>query len=242
MKLNTNNTKYKELIKWYRKPINQPIKKLLNDSIPTLKKHISGNNTLFVGLSEFKKKFESPKYLSFIAIDQISSSDYLTESKRLPFEDNSHDVIIIIHALDYTDNPYELVREIDRIATDDAKVILVGFNKFSLWGLIKPLMNKTMMPWILNFHSLYSVREWFKILGYEASYKDTSGFLPMISKNISKYLEKVSIIQKIFASNFGGLYFLIFDKKMIPLTPVKLKFKNKYMISTFPKSTVNRVK
>ena len=35
---------------------------------------------------------------------------------------------------------------------------------------------------------------------------------------------------------------LIFDKKMIPLTPVKLKFKNKYMISTFPKSTVNRVK
>ena len=64
----------------------------------------------------------------------------------------------------------------------------------------------------------------------------------MISKNISKYLEKVSTIQKIFASNFGGLYFLIFDKKMIPLTPVKLKFKNKYMISTFPKSTVNRVK
>ena len=56
MKLNTNNTKYKELIKWYRKPINQPIKKLLNDSIPALKKYISGNNALFLGLSEFKKK------------------------------------------------------------------------------------------------------------------------------------------------------------------------------------------
>ena len=133
MKLNTNNTKYKELIKWYRKPINQPIKKLLNDSIPTLKKHISGNNTLFVGLSEFKKKFESPKYLSFIAIDQITSSDYLAESKRLPFEDNSHDVIVLSHGLEYTENPYLLMREIDRIATDDATIVVIGFNKYSLW-------------------------------------------------------------------------------------------------------------
>ena len=143
MKLNTNNYKYKELVKWYKRPINQPIKKIVNDQIPLMKKHIPGNNVLFIGLSEFSKKFNSLKNLSFIAIDEITSSDHITESKRLPFEDNSHDVIIIIHALDYTDNPYELVREIDRIATDDAKVILVGFNKFSLWGLIKPIMNKT---------------------------------------------------------------------------------------------------
>ena len=128
MKLNTNNYKYKELTKWYRKPANHRFKKDLNDHIPKIKNNISGNHTLYIGLSEFKKKFESSKHLSFISIDEITSSDNITESKRLPFEDNSHDVIIIIHALDYTENPYELVREIDRIATDDASVSLVGFN------------------------------------------------------------------------------------------------------------------
>ena len=242
MKLNTNNYKYKELIKWYRKTANQAFKKILNDQIPEIKKHISGNHALYIGLSEFKKKFESSKYLSFVAIDEITSPDDITESKRLPFEDKSHDVIVVIHALDYTEHPYELVREIDRIATDDANVTMIGFNKMSLWGLIRPLMNKTISPWFLNFHSLYNVSEWFKILGYDSSYKDTAAFMPISNKNISKYASRLSMLQKILATSFGGLYFLVFDKKMIPLTPIKLKFASKYMISTFPKSSLNRVK
>ena len=154
MKLNTNNYKYKELQKWYRRPVNNSIRKIMNDQIPKIKKHIAGNNVLFIGLSEFSKKFNSEKNLSFIAVDEITSSDHIRESKKLPFEDNSHDVIIIIHALDYTENPYELVREIDRIATDDAKVALMGFNRFSLWGTLKPFMNKLNPPWLLNFHSV----------------------------------------------------------------------------------------
>ena len=242
MKLNTNNYKYKELIKWYRKAANQPFKKALNDQIPEIKKHISGNNVLYIGLSEFKKKFEPSKYLSFIAIDEITSSDDVADSKRLPFADNSHDVIVIIHALDYTENPYELVREIDRIATDDANVTMIGFNKMSIWGLIKPLMNRAIPPWFLNFHSVYSIREWFKILGYDSSYNDTCALIPIAIKSISKYESKLGMLQKIFASNYGGLYFLVFDKKMILLNPIKLKFSEKYMVSTFPKSSLNRVK
>ena len=33
-----NNYKYKELVKWYRKPINSPIKKIISDQIPIIKK------------------------------------------------------------------------------------------------------------------------------------------------------------------------------------------------------------
>ena len=242
MKLNTNNYKYKELQKWYRRPVNNSIRKIMNDQIPKIKKHIAGNNVLFIGLSEFSKKFNSEKNLSFIAVDEITSSDHIRESKKLPFEDNSHDVIIIIHALDYTENPYELVREIDRIATDDAKVALMGFNRFSLWGTLKPFMNKLNPPWLLNFHSVYNVKEWFKILGYESSYQETACFTPVISRNISKHLTKINFLQKILARNFGGLYFFVFNKSIIPLTPVKLKFKEKMFLSSFPKSTTNLVK
>ena len=170
------------------------------------------------------------------------TSDHINQSKKLPFEDNSHDVIIIIHALDYTEDPYELIREIDRIATDDAKVALVGFNRFSLWGFLRLFMNKLTAPWLMHFHSLYSVREWFKILGYEPSYKETAGFIPMISRNFSKYLSKISFAQKIFARDLGGIYFFVFNKKIIPLTPVKLRFKEKMFISSYPKSSTNFIK
>ena len=53
------------------------------------------------------------------------------------------------------------------------------------------------------------------------SSKDTQN----LSKKISKYLEKISMLQKLLAPSLGGLYFYVFNKKTIPITPVKLKFK-----------------
>ena len=242
MKLNTGKYKYKELIKWYKKPNSQPFKRIINNQFSEIKDLIGGKHALFIGLSDFKKKFQSLKYVSFLTINEISSSGPDNGIAKLPFEDDSYDIIIVMHALDYTDGPYEFIREIDRITTDDGKVVMIGFNNFSLWGLLKPLMNKSYMPWSLNFYSLYSVREWFKILGYETSYKETRGLIPIISKHISKYLEKISILQKFLAPNLGGLYFYVFYKKTIPLTPVKLKFKEKYIVNAFPKSSLNRIK
>lgn len=242
MKSNANSYKYRELLKWYRKPANFPIKKLFNDQVSRIKEHAVGNNVLYVGLSDFKQKFKSAKHLSYIAIDEINSPGDVDPEKKFPFEDNSHDVIIIIHALDYTDNPHQIVREIDRIATDDAKVVLVGFNKSSIWGLVKPLMNNMNIPWSLNFHSLYGVKEWFKLLGYESVYKETGRIFPFISKNFSKLSGKIKIFQKLYSHNFGGIYFCVFSKNIIPLTAIKLKFKNKYLVAPFPKSSLNRVK
>ena len=42
MKLNTNNYKYKELLKWYRKALNQPAKKVVIDHISEIKKYVGG--------------------------------------------------------------------------------------------------------------------------------------------------------------------------------------------------------
>ena len=64
----------------------------------------------------------------------------------------------------------------------------------------------------------------------------------MISRNFSKYLSKISFAQKIFARDLGGIYFFVFNKKIIPLTPVKLRFKEKMFISSYPKSSTNFIK
>ena len=242
MKLNTDRYKYKELSKWYKKPNTQSFIRIINNQCSEMKSFIGGKHALFIGLSDFKKKFESLKYISFLSINELEPLDFSNNTNKLPFEDDSYDVIIIMHALDYTDDPYKFIRELDRITTDDGRIVIIGFNNFSLWGALKPLMNKFSMPWSLNFYSLYSVREWFKILGYDTSYKETRGLIPIISKNISKYLEKINILQKFLAPNIGGLYFYIFNKKTTPLTPVKLRFKEKYVVGAFSKSSLNRVK
>ena len=242
MKLTNNIEVYTDLVRWYRKVKAQPYKKSVNSKLNETIKFLDGNHGLYLGLPEFRRKFESGKFLSFLSLDGKDILEHQLTERRLPFEDKSHDVIILLHALDLHDNPYNFIREINRVASDDARVLIVGFNKISLWGLIRQVYNKNHSPWSLKFHSSSNIKEWFKILGYEVTYSSTSCFFPFTSKNISKYFEKFNFIQKWFFSQSGGIYFYVFEKKVLPLTPQKVKFKNKYITSSFPKSTVNRIR
>ena len=197
MKTKTNNYRYIQLQKWYKKPSNTFLKKIILDEALRLRDLNLGNNALFIGLTEFRRKFNSKKYLSYISFDELSLTERLISFKRLPFEDKSHDIIIMFHALDYTDNPYELIREINRIATEDAKIILIGFNKISLWGLLKPFMKKE-ESWASNYHSIYNIQEWFKLLNYEQLEKQTTCFLPFVPRLLQEILSKLRFLQRIF--------------------------------------------
>ena len=241
MKIQNNRDKFRNLSKWYRK-LSPVFKKEVFNHFLDLKKLIHGKHALFLGLTDYKKKFESAHYLSFLNLDGTTLCEHESESKRLPFEDNSYDVIIIFHGLDSTNNPYNLIREIDRIATDDVKIAIVGFNNFSLWGLIRPIMKKSSYPWSADFHSVYSVKEWFKILSYDVIYKDTSNAIPLFNQVFQRYFSKIGFLQKFFMPNLGGIYYYVFNKKVLPLTPMKVNFKQKYIVSPFPKSSLNRIK
>lgn len=233
--------KLKELQKWYKKPTGQIIKRLINDEILRYRESYRGENTLFVGLSDFKLKFKSRTHRNFMLFDNLELSEYLEASKKLPFEDKSFDEIVLSHALDITEKPYDLIREVNRIATDSATITLIGFNKASLWGIIKPYMKKD-MPWALDFHSIYSINEWFKLLGYKSFYNESISFLPFVSTRFSKLMNSLSFLQRIFFRNLGGIYFCSFKKEVIGLRPIKVKFTDKYNVSPFKKSTLNRIK
>ncbi len=241
MKPKTENFKYLELQRWYKKPTNLTLKKLISDEISKAKGVTLGKHVLYLGLSEFKRKFKSKKQLSFISFDDLLFDEELNINKKLPFEDKSHDSIILVHTLDYTKNSYELIREIDRIATDNAQIFLIGFNKTSLWGLAQPYMRQT-IPWILNFHSLNNIHEWFKLLSYKPNYRQTFSFFPYIPEPVIKIAEKLCFLQRVLFKNFGGVYLCSFKKEVIPATPVKIKFKDRYVVTPFSKSTLNRIK
>ena len=51
---------------------------------------------------------------------------------------------------------------------------------------MKPLMKKSSSPWSSDFHSVFSVKEWFKILSYDVIYKDTSNVMPIPNQVFQK--------------------------------------------------------
>ena len=128
------------------------------------------------------------------------------------------------------------MREIDRIATDDATIVVIGFNKFSLWSLIKIFSSKP--PWNINFLSPYIIKEWFKILEYKTNYQKTFGFIPYLGKNVTSFLSNISFLHKIIRNQFGGLVMVTYRKREIPLTPQKIIFNKNYKVSHLAKNNI----
>ena len=222
-----NNTKV-QLKEWYKHTSGQHFKRIISKELDTIKDIYQGRHTLFCGSSEYKKIIEKNNRGTFFSIDEdllISSSNL---SKKLPFEDNSHDVIVLSHGLEYTHNPYLLMREVDRIATDDALILVIGFNKFSLWTLVKAFSSKA--PWNINFLSPYIIKEWFKILEYKINYQKTFGVFPYVGKSVSSFFSNISFLHKIIRNQFGGIFIFTYKKCVIPLTPQKLVFSKDYKV------------
>jgi SAM-dependent methyltransferase len=53
----------------------------------------------------------------------------------LPFDDRTIDRVLLIHALELSDNPQRLLREVWRVLTDEGRLIAVVPNRRGLWCL-----------------------------------------------------------------------------------------------------------
>ena len=53
----------------------------------------------------------------------------------LPFDSASIDLVVLPHALELARDPHLALREVERVLRPEGRVVIVGFNPASLWGL-----------------------------------------------------------------------------------------------------------
>lgn len=61
----------------------------------------------------------------------------LTEETHLPLPDKSIDLALIVHALEFTSSPREMIREAWRVLADGGRLILVVPNRMSIWSRLE---------------------------------------------------------------------------------------------------------
>jgi SAM-dependent methyltransferase len=79
----------------------------------------------------------------------------------LPIGDESLDLLVLPHLLEFSEDPHALLREVDRVLRPEGKLIVTGFNPVSLWGLTRPTPRKQLI-------SPPRLRDWLKLLNYES--------------------------------------------------------------------------
>ena len=127
---------------------------------------------------------------------------------ELPFETQSIDLCVMPHVLEFSENPHEILREIDRVLRPEGRVLFLGFNPWSLFGTRK-LWTAKGYPWHGQFVSLVRIKDWLQLLGLEPASGQLACYIPPCESE--KWLQRFRFMESAgdrWWGVAGGVYML----------------------------------
>lgn len=157
---------------------------------------------------------------------ELGPVDVLCNYTALPFASNSIDLVVLPHILEFSDEPHQILREVERILIPEGQVIVVGFNPLSLWGLKRKLDRSGEFPWNGSYLSMNRLKDWMKLLGFEVDRGHLGCYIPPVDQ--LKWLQNWRFIEN--ASNrwwnfAGGVYVLRAIKRTHSMRLITPKWK-----------------
>ena len=92
--------------------------------------------------------------------------------EALPFANETFDLIVLPHSLDFSPAPQQLLAEAVRVLAPEGQLILVGFNPLGLWWWRQQFVRFGFKPYLPSHTSPISpsrIRDWLLLLGLEIS-------------------------------------------------------------------------
>lgn len=147
-------------------------------------------------------------------------------SEEMPFDEDSLDLILLTHSLEFSANPHQILREIDRVLIPEGHLIIVGFNPLSLYGLRRYLWpRRSHVPWCGHFYSVNRLKDWLSLLGFDIRACEYSGYRPPIQRSgIQKRLEFMEGLTSKILPFTGGVFTLVAQNKVARVRPIKSRW------------------
>ncbi|QGX92126.1 methyltransferase domain-containing protein [Tatumella sp. TA1] len=146
--------------------------------------------------------------------------DLVGDKEKLPIMSKSIDACLITHALAWSTDPHQVLREADRILVDDGWIVLSEFNPYSWLGLTRWWPGVSLKA---RFYSKSRLIDWLSLLNYEiVSYRATQ-LLPWRSQSgiLTRHLPMLGCNHLILARK--RTYPLILAKKRASAQGARLR-------------------
>ena len=179
-------------------------------------------------------------------IPQPFAKEQLFTSQYLNYDDESVDLVVLPFTLDWHHNPHHILREVERILVHEGRLIIYGFNPYSLWGLRNKLSRFPYLP-IPNKEqiTLQKTKDWLQLLSFEIDRGQLACYEPAFMNK--KRLQKCAFMNK--AGNrwwpfAGAVFYLSATKRHINpslVGPVTHKKKKKKVLRPATVATKNNI-
>ncbi len=146
-----------------------------------------------------------------------------------PIADRSLDAVFMHHALDFCHEPQQLLREASRTVISGGKIIIIGFNPYSLFNLLNRIAPERREPLSDGrYISAHRIQDWLKLLGYSV---DEVCYGPFFSSKISNFLHrtgnKIQALARYLKLPLGEFYIITATREDMVVTPISPRWKVK---------------
>jgi SAM-dependent methyltransferase len=130
---------------FYATPLGKVVRRSIRRKIREFWPDVKGCNMMALGYPTPYIRFyreEAKRLVALMPAEQgalswsqkESNVAALTDEAQLPLADKSVDLVLIVHALEFTSHPREMMREIWRVLADGGRLLLVVPNRLGLWS------------------------------------------------------------------------------------------------------------
>lgn len=144
--------------------------------------------------------------------DTSLHKDFFADSAFLPLDFDSVATVFLLHVLEQSQLPHQVLREAHRVLQPEGQIVLTGFNPYSLFKL-QGMLNKS-ARFNGNYFSVARIKDWLNLLGFEITYSKMYQYAPTASnKKLRHALRHIETIGDRWLPMMGGGYMIMARKK-----------------------------
>lgn len=224
----------KNKLEWFETSLGQYLLEREQNHFDEAVADVFGYNAMQIGFPQYDFLRANRMPLQFCAGTEESAA-VRASPEFLPIETNSIDLVLLPHVLEFSSNPHQILREVQRVLMPEGHVIVCGFNPRSLWGvrgvlgLVEDRFLRSVdgqFPWRGNFISLPRLKDWLTLLDFKITKDRLCCYAPPFSQE--KWLKRFSFMEAAgdrWWPFSGGIYFLTAVKRVHGMRVIKPEWK-----------------
>lgn len=215
---------------WWKSSLGQSVLAQEQDTLTSLSRYFHGYYQLQLGSEQLLLPPTSRASQQKI---MAQTADVEGHNEALPFKCHSLDLLLLNHILEFSNDPHQVLREVERVLVADGTLVISSFNPWSLWGLRCLLSWQDQPPWQGKFYRQTRIKDWLALLNFEIIASERLLFSPPIRS--AKWLKRFSFLErwgKRLWPFWAGATIIVATKRTIPLTPITKRWHARQLFPT----------